>query len=235
MRKLTIILMAAIMVVPFLQSCSTPLEQSDKVALVTVKKSLNSAGFYGVLDNGDKLYPGAMRVSYTPSNELQRAIIYFSELEEPREGYAYNADVFNVAEILTKKILPVHTAEADTLVNGIEITQAWIGGGFLNVEFKVNVDQYGTTYVTADLQDMLVDGPAEIENGYYPLELGFKCYPDLENGFGTTITSMASFYIGDEYSLENLGCQGYKINYRSLTSDGKNPEMHKLVTPDSEK
>ena len=121
MRKLTTFLMMALMAVPFLQSCSYEYEQADQAALVTVKKSLNTAGFYGILDNGDKLYPGAMRVSYTPSNDLQRAIVYFSELAEPREGYTYNADVFNVAEVTTKNIVPVHTAEADTLTNGIEI------------------------------------------------------------------------------------------------------------------
>ena len=232
MRKLTTFLMMALMAVPFLQSCSHEFEQADQAALVTVKKSLNAAGFYGILDNGQKLYPGNMRVSYTPSNDLQRAIVYFAELSEPREGYAYNADVFNVAEVTTKNIIPVETAEADTLTNGIEITEIWVSGGFLNVEFKMNVEQYYTTHLTVDLQDMLIDGTPEIDNGYYPLELGFKSYPELENGLGTTYTTMACFYLGD-YSLDNLGCEGYKIKYRSLNSSSEEPDAYKLVKPDN--
>ena len=155
------------MAVSFLQSCTTDYEQADKAVLVTVQKSLNPAGFYGVLDNGDRLYPGAMRVAYTPTNDLQRAIIYFSDIEgEPLEGYKYNADVFNVAEVTTKRITQVMTPEADTLTNGLKITNAWIGGGFLNVEFQVNVEPYLTKSLTVALQDMMLDGPATPDGDY---------------------------------------------------------------------
>lgn len=235
MKKITKILLLAIMAVPFLQSCNSEWEQADQAALVTVQKSLNTAGFYGILDNGERLYPGVMRVNYTPSNDLQRAIIYFSELEEPREGYTYNADVFNVAEITTKHITQVLTPEADTLKNGLQITNAWIGGGFLNVEFQVNVEPYFTKSLTVALQDMMIDGPTEPEGGYYPLELGFKCFPTIENGVGTTISTMACFYLGEEYSLENLGCKGYQIHYRGLNSYTDEPSEFKIITPETNK
>lgn len=233
MKRLTKILLLAIMALPILQSCNSEYEQADQAALITVQKALNTAGFYGVLDNGERLYPGVMRVTYTPSNDLQRAIVYFSELEEPREGYAYNADVFNVAEITTKHITQVLTPEADTLTNGLQITNAWIGGGFLNVEFQVNVEMYFTTYMSVALQDMMIDGPTEPEGDYYPLELGFKCYPAIEDGAGTTISTMACFYLGDQYSLENLGCKGYEIRYKSLHSFVDEPNEVKIVTPEN--
>ncbi len=235
MRKLTKILLIAVLAIPFMQSCNSTIEQADKAVLVTVQRSLDPAGFYGILDNGERLYPGVMRVSYTPSNDLQRAIIYFSELEEPREGYAYNADVFNVAEVETQRITRVTSAEADTLKNGLQITNAWIGGGFLNVEFQVNIDRYTTTKFSAALQSMEIDGPVEPEDGYYPLTLGFSCYPELENGVGTTISTMASFWLGNGYSLEDLGCQGYKIKYMDLNSfagAGENMQS-KIVTPET--
>ena len=114
MKKLTKILLIALLAIPFLQSCNAKVEQADKAALVTVQKSLDPAGFYGILDNGERLYPGVMRVSYTPSKDIQRAIVYFSELDEPREGYKYNADVFNVAEVTTQHVTPVTTPAADT-------------------------------------------------------------------------------------------------------------------------
>lgn len=219
MRKITKILLFAVLAIPFLQSCNSKFEQADKAVLVTVQKSLDPAGFYGILDSGEKLYPGSMRVAYTPSKDIQRAIIYFSELEEPREGYAYNADVFNVAEVETQRITQVISPQADTLVNGLQINNAWIGGGFINVEFSVNIDRYSTKSLSVALQEMMIDGRAELdEEGYFPLTLGFKCYPALENGMGTTISTMASFYLGNGYSMDELGCKGYKITYNGLNS-----------------
>lgn len=232
MKKFTKILLVALMAIPFLQSCNTEIERADKAALVTVQKSLDPAGFYGILDNGERLYPGVMRVSYTPSKEMQRAIIYFSDLAEPREGYEYNADVFNVAEVTTQHITQVTTPAADTLNNGIQITNAWIGGGFLNVEFQINVEMYQTTNLTVALQDMMIDRDGDYTGDYYPLELGFKAFPALENGMGSTVSSMACFYLGDMYSLEALGCKGYEIKYRSLNSYVDEPDLSKIVTPE---
>lgn len=233
MKKLTKILLIAILAIPFLQSCNAKVEQADKAALVTVQKSLDPAGFYGILDNGERLYPGVMRVSYTPSKDIQRAIVYFSELDEPREGYKYNADVFNVAEITTQHVTPVTTPAADTLNNGIQITNAWIGGGFLNVEFQINVEMYYTRNLTVALQDMMIDREGDFTGDYYPFELGFRAYPAIENGVGSTVSSMACFYLGDMYSLETLGCKGYEIKYRSLNSYVEEPDMSRIVTPEN--
>ena len=233
MKKLTKILLVALMAIPFLQSCNAEVEMADKAALVTVQKSLDPAGFYGILDNGERLYPGVMRTTYTPSKELQRAIVYFSDLEEPKPGYEYNADVFNVAEVTTQHVTEVNTPAADTLTNGIQITNAWIGGGFLNVEFQINVEMYYTKNLTLALQDMRVDRDGEDYTGdYYPFELGFKAFPAIENGVGTTVSSMACFYLGEMYSLETLGCKGYEIKYRSLNSYVNEPDQFLIVTPE---
>ena len=232
MRNFTKILVIALMAIPFMQSCNTKIEQADKSALVTMKKSLDPAGFYGLLDNGEKLYPGVMRLTYTPSNEMQRAIVYFRELDEPRQGFEYNADIFNIAEISTEHIKQVSTPAADTLKNGIHITNAWIGGDFLNVEFQINVDTYFTTYLSVALQDMIIDRDGSYTGDYYPLELGFKAYPTIENGVGNTISSMVCFYIGDMYSLESLGCKGYEISYRGLHTLASEPDQSIIVTPD---
>ena len=87
--------------------------------------------------------------------------------------------------------------------------------------------------LTVALQDMMIDGPTSPDGDYYPLELGFKCYPALEDGVGTTITTMACFYLGGEYSLDNLGCAGYKIIYKGLDSFSDEPNETKIVTPET--
>lgn len=222
MRKFTFILLLVLASVPVLQSCNSETDQPDQVALVTVKKSLDAAGFYGLLDNGQRLYPSVMRVQYKPENELQRALIYFKEINEPVSGFDYNADVFNVSEVLTKRVETISSASADTLKHGIEILNAYIGGGFLNIEFRVNVDRYNSNqHLTVGLVDNQIDGRPEYDENY-PLELGFSCYPPIEEGFGYTITSMACFYLGESHSLDNLGCEGYEIKFSGLNdSDEK--------------
>lgn len=228
MRKFATIILLALMAVPFLQSCTTESDQPDQVALVTVKKSLDAAGFYGMLDDGKKLYPSIMRVQYEPSNDIQRALVYFKELNETVPGFDYNADVYGITEVLTKKIQTVQTAGADTLKNGIEIINAYIGGGFINVEFKVNIDQYNSKqHLTVGLVDNRIDGEPQWDE-YYPLELGFSCYPPLEDGAGYTITSMASFYIG-EYAMDMLGCSGYELKFRGLDHNLGQEELKSYV------
>lgn len=223
------------MAVPFLQSCNTAVDHADKSVLVTVKKTLSGAGFYGILDNGDKLYPGMMRTSYQQSNDLQRAFVYFSEMDQTMEGYRYVADVFSVVDITTKNILKVSSPEADTLDSGLKITKAWIGGGFVNVEFNVNIDRYNSKYLTVDLQDKQLDNTPAIpeEEGYYPLVMGFKCSPEVMDGAGENVGSIASFYMGDNYSLERLGCKGFEISYKTITMNGEPAETKTIrITPE---
>lgn len=228
MRKLITILLLALLAVPVLQSCESETDQPDQVALITVKQSLDAAGFYGQLDDGKRLYPSVMRVQYEPSNEIQRALIYFKELKDAVPGFDYNADVYNVSEVLTKRIEPLQSEGADTLKNGIEILSAYIGGGFINVEFKVNIDRYNANqHLTVGLVDNQLNGPVEWDQ-YYPLELGFSCYPPIEAGTGYTITSMACFYIG-EYAMDMLGCEGYELKFTGLDSNQELEEMKSYI------
>lgn len=83
------------------------------------------------------------------------------------------------------------------------------------------------------MQSMEIEGPTELEDGYYPLTFGFKCYPDLENGVGTTISTMASFWLGDGYSMEDLGCKGYNIKYIDLNSIAGENMQSLIVTPET--
>ena len=217
MKRFRLFLLLALMSVPFMQSCNKTIDQADQVAIVTIHTApLSAAGFYGELDNGERLYPGAMRVQYEPKAEPVRAIIYYKEIMEPVQGFKYNADIFSITELLTQDIKTVTTAAADTLKDDIDIISAYIGGGYLNIEFKAFVDPYNPKQeITIELQDMRIDGIPEYDS-YYPLTLGFKCYPSFADGTGYEASSIACFYLGDDYNLDNLGCEGYEIRYRGL-------------------
>ena len=234
MKKFTLFLLLAAICIPFLQSCNKPIDQPDQVALATIHSApFSAAGFYGLLDNGNKIYPGSMRVQYEPKAEPVRALIYFKEIAEPVQGFDFNADIYNISELITNNIKTVTTAAADTLKDGIEIINAYIGGGYINIEFKAFVDPYNANQqFFVELQDMLVDGTPEY-GSYYPLTLGFKCYPEFTDGIGYEVSSIACFYIGDDYSLDNLGCEGYELRYRGLmNAEGDDSYDVKHVKPE---
>ncbi len=236
MKRLTFFLLLAILSVPFMQSCNEPVQSADQVALVTIQPAaLTAAGFYGLLDNGDRLYPGYMRVEYEPKTEPVRALVYFKEIAEPVTGFKYNADIYNIQELLTQDIKVVNTAAADTLKDGIEILNAYIGGGYINIEFNAYVDPYNSKQeVTVELQDMQIDGMPSYDQ-YYPLTLGFKCRPALESGTGTLASGIACFYLGNDYSLDNLGCEGFNLLFKGLTDFETEGLESLIVTPNQPK
>lgn len=234
MKRFTLFLLLAIMSVPFMQSCTMTTEKSEQVALATLQPAaLTAAGFYGQLDNGEKIYPGSMRIKYEPKLEPVRALIYFKELEEKVTGFEYNAEVVGITELTTKNILTVKSAAADTLKDGIEIVNAYIGGGYINIEFNAYIDPYNTKQeITIELQDFQMGNTPE-SGSYYPLTLGFKCYPDIESGTGYLVSSVACFYIGDEHRLENNGCVGYELKYKGLLDHETDDIQSIFVKPEA--
>ena len=235
MKKFTLFLLLAAICVPFLQSCNKSIDQPDQVALATIHSApFAGAGFYGLLDNGDKIYPGSVRVKYEPKAEPVRALLYFKELAEPVQGFQYNADIYNITELIPDNIKSFTTAAADTLKGGVEITNAYIGGGYLNIEFKAFIDPYNPNQAFfVELQDMRINGSTPEYDSYYPLTLGFKCYPEFTDGTGYEVSSIACFYIGDDYSLGNLGCEGYELRYKGLMKvEDDNSYESKIVKPE---
>lgn len=217
MRKLLLVLLAAVLMLPTLQSCNSEFEQADLASLLTIKKDLNNYGWHGLMDNGERLYPSNVRFTYNPGNEDKRAIVYFSKIDQPVSGYTYNADVFNIVDILTKDVDVLTDSALDTLGNhAVNITNAWIGGGYLNVEFQIKVDPYNTNQrLLVSVVDNQIDGEDKSGESYYPLEFRFKCTPAIEDDGGTLITSMACFRLG-ELDPSFMGNEGVKLKFRSF-------------------
>ncbi len=230
MKRFFTIIMATLLVAPFLQSCNTAdTEQADKIVLATILPYWNDAGFACQMDNGETIYPGRVRIDYKANQEkAQRAVIYFSELSEPVAGFTYNADIFNIIDVTTKDIEVLTNAENDTLTTPVSVNAMVISGDYFNVDFGVRIDPYSNPNVSISLIDNQINGKTEYDE-YYPLELKIKCTPEVNGKAGQIVNSTACFYIG-AYSLERLGCKGYKITYKDLQSDsGDTKEI--LVTP----
>ena len=120
MKKFKLFLLAAVAVLPVLQSCNdSDVEGADSMALVTILNPGGLSGtFYFKADNGQTLYPSQFAVptgGYNPEDG-QRAFIYYSLLEEKSQQYDYNIKLYGISEILTKDVEEmslVRSASAD--------------------------------------------------------------------------------------------------------------------------
>ena len=218
MKRFITTILAAILIVPFMQSCEkSGAEQPDKSVLATVLPYWNEVGFACQLDNGETLYPGKLRIKYEVNSEAaQRAIIYFSEINSPVQGFTYNADIFNIINVPTKEIETLKNAEDDIYKDALKVDKIAISGDYLNVEYTVLADPNTNNRNEVYLFDNVSEGTPEYED-YYPLELKVKCTPSVSGSKGRPQSYLACFYIG-AYKLSRLGCDGYHISYKDLDS-----------------
>lgn len=223
MKKLVKILLLVALVLPILSSCNKD-DAPKKSVLATILPYWNEVGFAIQMDNGETMYPSRVRINYKAKEEAQRAIILFSENSQPVAPFTYNVDIYGITELETKEIEYVTSPDEELSKNGIEIVDAYIGGGYLNIEYKVNIDPYSKNQShIVSLVDNQIDGKPEYTT-HFPLELRFKRDHSLQDGRGQTYTNIACFYIGN-YSLKNLDCEGYEIKFFDLNSENeKDPE-----------
>ena len=226
MKRLFTIILITILTVPFIQSCDkSGSEYPTHTVLATVLPYWNDYGFACQLDNGETLYPGRVRIGYKVNQEkAQRAVISFSEINEAVPGFTYNADIFNIADVTTKDIEVLRDSQNDTLNDALKVNAMVLSGDYFNVDFSAMINPYATNQLlTISLVDNRINGKPEYDE-YYPLELKFKCTPEVSNKAGQTINTMACFYVGP-YSLDGLGCKGYKISYKDMNSNGEIQEI----------
>lgn len=221
MKKLKLILLLAVLCMPFLQSCNDKIDQPSQYALVTIRTMESSVGsnWIGILDNGDKMYVGdATRVANYKPKDGQRAIVYFNELETPVSGYKYNAAVYGVEEILTKPTITLDDKQYDTLgTDNIGITKAWIAGGYLTVEY--NVIYNGMSKHILNLAYNTVE-VLETKDGYTTLDF-------RHDAKGVKDGQLARGYVCfrlNEYDPELTGDKGLYIRYKTFRSGGDSSE-----------
>ena len=221
MRKIKLLLSLAFIATFALQSCNnTTVDQPNMYALVTVHES--TAGFYGKTDNGEKINAGSTtRIpSYKPKDG-QRSIMYFTPLEEKIDGYLYNADVYQMVDILTKKPVLLTDSQYDTLgTSKIDITKAWLGEEFLNIEFTVLTD-LKTNHILNLVDNQLTPVVNPNENGYLEFEFKHKTRVDEDDIYGQSANGIICFNISN-YDI--LNSTGVILKYSSL-SEKKDVEL----------
>ena len=152
MKKFKLFLLAAVAVLPVLQSCNdSDVEGADSMALVTILNPGGLSGtFYFKADNGQTLYPSQFAVptgGYNPEDG-QRAFIYYSLLEEKSQQYDYNIKLYGISEILTKDVEEMNDSnEAEFGDEPIELVKlsgedrfdCLISAGYFTCSFQIKV------------------------------------------------------------------------------------------------
>ena len=152
MKKFKLFLLAAVAVLPVLQSCNdSDVEGADSMALVTILNPGGLSGtFYFKADNGQTLYPSQFAVptgGYNPEDG-QRAFIYYSLLEEKSQQYDYNIKLYGISEILTKDVEEMNESnEAEFGDEPIELVKlsgedkfdCLISAGYFTCSFQIKV------------------------------------------------------------------------------------------------
>lgn len=91
-----------------------------------------------LLDNGIKLWPAAGNIYYKP-NENQRVFINYTILSDQKSGYDHYIKINDMWDILTKPIIELTEANADSIGNDpVRSNKFWIGNHFLNADFSFN-------------------------------------------------------------------------------------------------
>ncbi len=119
-----------------------------------------------VTDNGDRLFPSASDVPWFKTRDGQRVWINYTILGDAEGNIDHFVKVNDLAEILTKGILGLTPANADSIGHDpIDIRSYWFTGDFLTIRFVYGGG--GTIHFINLVQD--VDNPVN-ENGLPILE-----------------------------------------------------------------
>ncbi|MDR1743526.1 MAG: NigD-like protein [Dysgonamonadaceae bacterium] len=139
-----------------------------------------------ILDNGENLWPAATNVLYRPKDG-QRVFVNYTLLSGEHNGYDHYIKINDLSNILTKEVLVLNAANADSIGNDpVIVKDMWEGGGYLNVSFLFNyggVKPHAINLVKNELLSKDASDPIELEfrhNAYGSatsrLYEGFACF-----------------------------------------------------------
>lgn len=178
MKRLnTAFLFLALIFIPSLQSC---LDDDDKyyLALATFRIAEDEHPYF-VLDDGETMYPNNRY--FNKIEDGQRVYVHFDILKEEVQGYDYHIEIRGIVEVLTKDVIVMTAESADSIGNDpINITGAWFGDGYLNIEFLF----MGTSAPTKRHMVNLVHNEAteeddeNAEESFISLEFRHNAYED---------------------------------------------------------
>lgn len=226
--------MLAVMV-PFMQSCNTKGDSASTTILATVRSDVGKYGFMCILDNQQTVEVTNLRCNYKPT--VGDRIIAYCDLKENTAGlgYSYSADIYQVVEIVTSEVVTLSNANDDKYGNdGIKILNAWVSGGYLNLEFQVYLNHTQNADCILTLLNNTIDGNKnDGSNNYFELELRNTSNLDKELSHSLAY-GLACFRLG-EFNPEREGLTGgVKLIYTDIDSknESKTSMFAKIEYPE---
>lgn len=177
------------------------------VSIATVDKiSDKSNDFYMILDDGSKLWPAATNLPYYNPKNGQRVIANYTILSDGNSRYNHDVKLNNIYEVLTKPIVELTSANADSIGNDpLRVIDAWVGSDYLNIEFEY--PGYNKRHMVNLVTSSLFDNSGDAVN------LQFR-----QNGYG------------DEQRYWNRGIVSFNLS--KLKKEGQTSVKIKVSTTD---
>jgi len=217
MKRLNLYLLLLVLAfIPTLQSCDDDEGYSlgnYTIAMATVKIDTGDSVYF-VLDNGETLWPAASLVPFRGLDDGTRIIGNFTILSDTQDGFDHFVRLNSYSEILTKDIINLTEANKDSIGDDkVMITDMWVGGNYLNVEFDMFIPS------TQKHRVNLVRNTAQnyTDDAYVHLE--FR-YNDMDDVTSYRARSIVSFRLGNS-GPSNKDLLGLKIRINSAVNGEK--------------
>lgn len=198
------------------QSCLNDWDSDNNNSYLTIGtlKIIQGKDYYFNLDDGNKMYPGD--TTYVHNYALvdgQRTFIYYRPLDEKISGYEYNAQIFEIENILTKDIIPLTTATADSIGDDpIDATDIWITGNYLNINYQVYHSNNADKKHMLNLVVNKTIPPSADDTQYVDLEFRHNAYNDAQRVRGWGVVSFKLDAIANQIT----GKKGVKIRVKTI-------------------
>lgn len=196
-----------------LQSCNDDGYSLGDFSLsyATVKRGTNT--YYLQLDSGDKLWVAAGYLGYN-GVDGQRVIANYTILSDKQGEYAHYVKVNDLWNILTKNIEKVETEKQDQDFgndNLFALNEIWLGGGYINIDFKFFLPQNNRQHRISLVQNLLNEEYPD--DGYLYLELRYNSFDNESDYVGKDMVCFNT----NNVSLE--GKKGFKIIWKNAKGE----------------
>jgi len=212
---ITCLLMALAM--PVIQSCLNDWNDNDynnTSLTIGTLKIIEGKNYYFNLDEGGKMYPGD--TTYVHNYSLvdgQRVFIHFQLLSKSVTGYDYNAQIYRIENILTKNIIPLTEATADSIGNDpINATDIWIAGGCLNIQYQLYYSPNADKKHMLNLVTNETSGTSTSDENYVDLGFRHNAYNDMKQELGWGVVSFKL----DNIANQTKGKKGLKVHVNTI-------------------
>lgn len=219
------LLLLALVLIPTLQSCDNDDDgyslDNYAIALVSVKKDANGAVSF-VSDKGTRLWPAASLVPYRDLADGTRLMASFTILSDKQGDYDHYVRLNDYNKVLTKDVVKLTAANKDSIGDDkVHITDMWLSGGYLNVEFNMNMPSSKKHLVN------LVENTTQTDpnDGYVYLEYRYNNMDDVTGYWGRSIVS---FKIG---TLIPTPTKGFKVRINSAVNGEKTITLDSPIIP----